>query len=229
MILLVVMVVFAFIGAAMASGRNRSPFLWAVICFFTGIIGVIILAVIGTDREPYVPVYAQPAAPFGQRLSGPVASSTATVSSSSTAAWKTLKEFDADIREALGHLQPFGSQAEERLATAYLSINDKSLLPSIVSKIVSDEEQAIARREEQKAHSLAAASERDRELIAQRESRARETIRLIRDQGMTYEGRKVASVDMHSTDNPSEQGWAKIVFEDGRSELRAGSSFLRLI
>lgn len=152
----------------------------------------------------------------------------AAASSSSTAAWKTLKEFDADIREAVAQLHAYGTRAEERLASAHLSINDKSLLPSIVAKIASDEKQEAVQRQEKEARKLAALSDRDKDVLLRREARARETIDMIRAANMTFEGRKVVSADMHDTDIPSQQGWAKVVYEDGKAELRAGSSFLSL-
>ena len=43
-IILIVAVVFAGIGAAWASSKNLSPMTWGVICFFTGFVGLIILA-----------------------------------------------------------------------------------------------------------------------------------------------------------------------------------------
>lgn len=51
MIILVFLIIFAIIGGVMASSRRRSPLLWGFICFFTGIIGIVILAVIGTDKS----------------------------------------------------------------------------------------------------------------------------------------------------------------------------------
>lgn len=41
---LVIALVFAGIGAAWANSKNLSPVLWGVVCFFTGFIGLIILA-----------------------------------------------------------------------------------------------------------------------------------------------------------------------------------------
>lgn len=38
--------VFAFIGYSIAKGKGREPVLWAVLCFFLGLLGVIIIAVL---------------------------------------------------------------------------------------------------------------------------------------------------------------------------------------
>ncbi|PSM19845.1 hypothetical protein [Nitratireductor sp. StC3] len=43
-ILILIGLVFAGVGAAWASSKNLSPFLWGLLCFFTGFIGLIILA-----------------------------------------------------------------------------------------------------------------------------------------------------------------------------------------
>lgn len=147
-------------------------------------------------------------------------------SATSNPAWKTLKEFDADIRQAVDVLSGFGSQAEERLAVAYLAVNDKGLLPSIVAKIVADEEKDAIAREEEKARRAVAMSGRERELLVDRERRAEYTISRIKEMGMVYGGRKVVSAEMYYGATPADQGWAKIVYEDGETELRAGSSWM---
>lgn len=77
-------------------------------------------------------------------------------------AWKTLKEFDADIKAAVAQLAAFGPQAEKRLADAYLSVNDKSLLPSMVATIVEESKD----KAEQKNKFI-------QELAMEREKRAR--------------------------------------------------------
>ena len=53
-------------------------------------------------------------------------------------AWKTLKEFDADVKAAVAQLSGLGRPAEERLASAYLAVNDKSLLPAMVTTILEE-------------------------------------------------------------------------------------------
>lgn len=149
-------------------------------------------------------------------------------SATSNPAWKTLKEFDADIRQAVDVLSGFGSQAEERLAVAYLAVNDKGLLPSIVAKIVADEEKDAIAREEEKARRAVAMSERERELLADRERKSEYTISRIKEVGMMHRGRKVVSAEMYYGATAADQGWAKIVYEDGKVELWAGSSWMEM-
>lgn len=43
---------------------------------------------------------------------------------------------------------------------------------------------------------------------------------------MVYGGRKVVSAEMYYGATPADQGWARIVYEDGQTELRAGSSWM---
>lgn len=172
------------------------------------------------SRSRYSPVNP---APSRQPEVKPVA-----VSMVGTPAWQTLREFDADIRAAVTQLEPFGPKAEERLATAYLAVNDKGLLVSIVATILADEKKGAAAREEKDAQRAAAISAREKELFDEREKRAQDTISRIKELGMVYEGRNVVSAEMYYGERIADQGWAKIVYEDGRVELRAGSSWQRV-
>lgn len=152
----------------------------------------------------------------------------AVVSPLDNPAWKTLKEFDADIQQALAKLSGFGPKAEERLASAYLFVNDKGLLPSIVAKINADEEQNAIAREEEKARRAAEMSARERELLADRERKSEYTISRIKEVGMMHRGKKVVSAEMYYGETAADQGWAKIVYEDGKVELWAGSSWMEM-
>jgi hypothetical protein len=150
----------------------------------------------------------------------------------SSPAWKTLKEFDEDVRTAAEQIAPLGLQAEERLASAFMAVSDKSLLGAMVSKISEDEERKRAdieaariKKEEDIKKRTASLSDRQIELIADREQRARFTIDRIKDAGMVYGGKRVKSAEIFYGEQPADQGWAKIVYEDGTAELRAGASF----
>lgn len=44
---LIVIGLFAWLGAEMAKTRNRNTTVWAIVCALTGIFGVIVLALIG--------------------------------------------------------------------------------------------------------------------------------------------------------------------------------------
>ena len=46
-ITLIVIGLFAWLGAEMAKTRNRNTTVWAIVCALTGILGVIILALVG--------------------------------------------------------------------------------------------------------------------------------------------------------------------------------------
>ena len=52
--------------------------------------------------------------------------------------WKTLVKYDPDIRLAAQRVRPFGDAYEDELAEAYLQVNDKAYLESIVKKIIED-------------------------------------------------------------------------------------------
>jgi hypothetical protein len=47
---IIVLAVWAAFGWAMAETRNRNKGAWAAVCFLTGFIGVIVLALIGTKQ-----------------------------------------------------------------------------------------------------------------------------------------------------------------------------------
>lgn len=221
MIFVIVAVVAGLIGGFMAQAKGKDVALWGILC---ALFPIAILILAFKEDEPRHAAYA-PQRPYTASVPPPVEAKPVIVTSRDNPAWKTLKEFDADIQEAVAKLVGFGPQAEERLASAYLSVNDKGLLPSIVAKISADEEKNAVAHEEEKARRAVAMSQRDKELLADRERKAEHTIGLIKEAGMVYDGRKVVSADMYYGATAADQGWVKIVYEDGRTELRAGSSW----
>jgi uncharacterized membrane protein YsdA (DUF1294 family) len=50
-ILLTISALFGWLGYAMADSRNRDKTVWAVLCFLFGLLGVIVLALLGTAKE----------------------------------------------------------------------------------------------------------------------------------------------------------------------------------
>ena len=52
--------------------------------------------------------------------------------------WQTLVKYDDDLRNAAARVRPFGDVYEDELAEAYLAVNDKTYLESIVKKVVQD-------------------------------------------------------------------------------------------
>ncbi len=221
-------VVFAFIGAEMAKSRKRDAAIWAVISFLFPLVGVIALAIAGEDKglstmRSYVTGHEAKNFSIEQvNRTSPAAEQ----DSARSSAWKTLKEFDQDIAEAVQKLAPFGQNAEERLAKAYLAVSDKSLLPSMVAKITSDEQSAKAETESKRAEALSKNSKEVLDKLKAREAAAAATIEAIKSSGMMFNGAKVASVKMYDGDDAHDYGFARIVYKDGRIELRAGSTFI---
>lgn len=58
--------------------------------------------------------------------------------------WAALVKYDEQIAAIASKLAPFGQKWVDEFARAYLKLNDKSYLPSIVKKIIAD-----ARREDE--------------------------------------------------------------------------------
>jgi hypothetical protein len=114
-IIVLLAILFAIIGGAMARSRNRSPIAWGIICLFTGFIGLIILAVAGDANGPSVSI--------------------ATIGDSSVKRWNTLKEVDPDIANAAQEAQSLGPMAERKLAEKYLALNDKNYLPALLENL----------------------------------------------------------------------------------------------
>ena len=103
----------------MAGSRGRSSVAWFFICFLTGLIGIILLAVSGPVR-PSGQIYTQHAiaqAGFDRRR------------------WETLKDVDPEIAAAASEVRQYGSVYEDMLADKYLSLNDKSYLQALVAKL----------------------------------------------------------------------------------------------
>jgi hypothetical protein len=115
-------VVFALIGSNMAKARNRDAVMWAIVCFLTGFIGVILLAFVGDAPM-------NPGAPTG---------GDATAHHSRSQKWSTLKAVDPDIASAAVEANRMGPDYEELLAKQYLSLGDKSYLNAIMHKISED-------------------------------------------------------------------------------------------
>ncbi len=51
LLFLAIWIGFGIAGATMAEKRNRNKFGWFTICFFFGIIGIAILAILGENKE----------------------------------------------------------------------------------------------------------------------------------------------------------------------------------
>jgi len=229
-IFLVVWIACGFIGASMARSQGRDPSLWFFMCVLTGVPGLVVLAVIGSEKRSAsnnfhsqnINVHNQGRIQIDSQ--DPQAA-TVKVAAYNIAKWKALKEFDVDIQNAAATLSSFGQEAENRLAAAYLAVDDKGLLPAIVAKIAADEKIISEKREAERERTANELSEKDREVLEFRALRAQETISEIRESGMMLNGKKVVSAEIYDTDVRHEQGYAKVVFADGSIELRAGTSW----
>lgn len=114
-IVLLVASVSALIGGSMASNRSKNPIVWGLICFLFPLIGLIILAASGTDQ----PARSVSNLPRGVDYNR----------------WTTLKEVDPDIAAAASEAQKIGPMAEHRLAEKFLTLNDKSYLPTLLHNL----------------------------------------------------------------------------------------------
>jgi len=218
--------IFAVIGTEMARARNRDVAVWGLICFVTGLLGIIVLAVVGDESSEDT----DSRAPRSGNQLGYVPRETVKKSYDEKK-WSALKEFDPDIAQAAAQVAKFGSVAEDRLATAYLAIGDKSLLSAMVGKLVTEESTALAEQEQKNAERVRKAAElkqtmsgQQLQLLVDREKRARATLEQIQNDGMMLDGKKVVSAEMYVSDLAHKQGWLKVVYENGREELRAGAS-----
>ena len=61
--------------------------------------------------------------------------------------WEALLRYDDDIAAVAKKLRPLGDKAVDEFAHAYLALNDKSYLPSIVKKIIVDARAEAERNE----------------------------------------------------------------------------------
>lgn len=217
-----VAIVCGVVGASMAKSRGKDSALWFLICAFFPIIGILALAVSGED----------PPTRSSQGLTQASASPVQTVRSETkitavdTAAWKALREYDADIASAVAAIGVYGRDAEERLATAYLAVSDKNLLPAIISKISQDFEGAAREKIVEEERRRAAMNDRELQMALERERRSKYTIDQIEANGMVYAGRKVKSAALYAGDRQDLQGWAEILYEDGSTEMRSGGSVI---
>jgi hypothetical protein len=114
MIFIIIPIVFGLIGAAVASGKGRSPIAWFVICAVLPLVGLIILAYQSSEN-------GTPPAPF--------------VRSDFDERWENMAKFDPEVRAAIGRLQPLGDLALDAFRIVFSDVRDKAAIPSIVGEI----------------------------------------------------------------------------------------------
>lgn len=124
MIILVIALLFGLIGGFMANAKGKNVFLWFALCALFPLIGILILLFSKDDSAPtpapvYVPAQqpgALPAPPYD------------------VARWNALVEYDPELKEAAARLAVYGQAYVDKLATDFLTLNDRSYLPTIVAK-----------------------------------------------------------------------------------------------
>lgn len=123
MLVLAILVGSAILCAFIASSKNKNVFLWAVLGFLFPLISLLILAFSSDGSADVKAELNSPAA-------GLIDNKTY-----DREKWRALMQYDDDIKHAADTLSPLGEKYVEKLAAAYLALNDKSYLPSIVEKI----------------------------------------------------------------------------------------------
>lgn len=136
-------------SAMMSAGVLLSfvpPFFWGPVLFFAGA-AMLFGGLIGASAKTAKTVVAigkEVARAQGAGNPAPSIAGALPAPDYDVAKWNTLKEFDDDIRVAASKLSSLGQRAEDRLAAAYLSLMDKSMLDAIVTKIHAEESRASA-------------------------------------------------------------------------------------
>lgn len=126
-IFLAVALICAVAGAVMAGHRGRSPIGWFIICFFIGLFGILLLAILGpANRASDAQVAIAHQATLDRRR------------------WETLLEVDPDVAAAAAEARRYGHGFEEALAERYLALGDKSYLAAILEKIKEQAESGVA-------------------------------------------------------------------------------------
>ncbi len=136
-------------GYLAARSRGRTPVVWALVCAFTFFIGIAIVYSLG---DPLVSDQTQrsydhgagqdeyEADQHGQFAQLPAVQSPppvviATGEAADDKRWRYLCEYHPRISEAVRRIEPMGSEALEELKSAYLALNDATLLPGILRRL----------------------------------------------------------------------------------------------
>jgi len=143
-------------GYLAARSRGRTPIVWALVCAFTFFIGIAIVYSLGDpllqDSAPSQQAFDQdadglsdsqahqsPAQRNSRRSQLPAVvqrpMTLAPVESADDRRWRYLTEYHPRIGEAVQRIQPLGSVALQELKSAYLALNDATLLPGILVQL----------------------------------------------------------------------------------------------
>lgn len=211
---LVVAIICAVVGAKIASSKGRDPAVWGLVCFFTGLIGIIILLVTADASPPQRTISYTPNTPT------PPEPRTRSGGSTGSAAkgydekkWNALKEVDPEIREAANTVRALGSTHEDELAEKYLILSDKAYLPALVEKITT----AFTEKTAREAERASAAKAGGAELLESYQASLKENY------GRDPETHKqVKRVSLYTGLAQAYVGGLQIVFADGTVSLRNG-------
>ncbi|MEH2700255.1 hypothetical protein GFL93_09225 [Rhizobium leguminosarum bv. viciae] len=128
-IFVIIGIICGFIGAMMAKGKNKEPVLWFFICAFTGLIGIIILAMSKAEQTGPVVAITQ----GGQTSSRVVA-----MKPEDWKKWQALVDLDPEIAAAAATARARAPECEVILAEKYMTLNDKNYLSAALNKAISE-------------------------------------------------------------------------------------------
>jgi hypothetical protein len=229
--------IFAWAGASMAANRNRDPMLWGIISFFTGIIGIVILAVIGEERQPVTAQsYSASTLPMGRLGDASVeraVTNDASVKSYDVKRWTALKEVDGELAVAAKEASELGPGHEDELAEKFLILNDKNYLPNLIDNLrkkVAEKADFEARQQETAANQAALKAEAakraaEEEVVKGREFQDAFLKRIAENGGRDPENNKVVKLATPCSGKYiSTRGGVRVVYADGSAVIRRHSS-----
>jgi hypothetical protein len=139
---------FAVWGYLAARSRGRTPLVWALVCAFTFFIGIAIVYSLGEplhadhghhddDQGHEPPSEDLPTTRRSQLPAIPTPLPVTVVSAENVddKRWRYLCEYHPRISEAVRRIEPLGAEALDELKSAYLALNDATLLPGILRRI----------------------------------------------------------------------------------------------
>jgi hypothetical protein len=143
--IVILWLLFAIFSAVLASYKNRSALAWFFIGLVCGPFGLLVGAF--PKLQETSPGTAKP-----QSTSTSVLKESATPPKDPEFEdeWNTLVKYDSTATEAVEKLESYGLEALEELKKAHKAVKDKSQLPKIADKIISDIESERQREGQEK-------------------------------------------------------------------------------
>lgn len=135
-------------GYLAARSRGRTPIVWALVCAFTFFIGIAIVYSLGDPMQPDQSQRAyqhsdsnsddeaahEPRTQLPAVLAAPPLA-IETGENADDRRWRYLCEYHPRISEAVRRIEPLGPNALDELKSAYLALNDVTLLPGILRRL----------------------------------------------------------------------------------------------